>query len=100
MEELAGTPFLGLEAQYPGDPLWAPPWWAAGERPVRRPRWALAGLFSSGISDMADNVSQAHDQAATRLVRLVIVERRRRQRNRLLSILGNCAWKRRPPRRA
>ena len=69
MEGTPGTPFLGLGAQYPKETL------PLGTALVRAPQemgqyvgntlGTLAGLFSpSGISDMADNVSQAHDQSS------------------------------------
>src|SRR5262245_1170168 len=89
-----GTPFLGLAAQYPKETV------GLGTALVQAPQemgryvgntmGTLAGLFSpSGISDMADNVSQAHDQGSNSGSSGTAVSNDDNQNdNRLLSILG------------
>src|SRR4029453_12323786 len=89
-----GTPFLGLGAQYPKETV------GLGTALVQAPQemgryvgntmGTLAGLFSpSGISDMADNVSQAHDQGSNSGSSGSAVSNNDDQNeNRLLSILG------------
>lgn len=89
-----GTPFLGLGAQYPKETV------GLGTALVQAPQemgryvgntvGTLAGLFSpSGISNMADNVSQAHDQGSNSGSSGSAVSNNDDQNeNRLLSILG------------
>ncbi len=88
-----GSPFLGLGAQYPKETV------GLGTAVVQAPKemaqyvgntlGTLAGLFSpSGISDMADNVSQANDQSASSGSSDSAVSNDDSNDNRLLSIFG------------
>jgi membrane-associated protease RseP (regulator of RpoE activity) len=93
IEGTPGTPFLGLGAQYPKETV------GLGTALVQAPQemgrfvgntlGSLAGVFSpSGISDMADNVSQAHQQDNSSGSSGSTVSNDDQNDNRLLSILG------------
>jgi membrane-associated protease RseP (regulator of RpoE activity) len=94
IEGTPGTPFLGLGPQYPKETV--PLGTALVQAPEEMGRYVgntmgtLAGLFSpSGINDMADNVSQAHDQGSNSGSSGTSVSNEDDQNeNRLLSILG------------
>jgi membrane-associated protease RseP (regulator of RpoE activity) len=94
MEGTPGSPFLGLGPQFPKETV--PLGTALVQAPQEMGRYVgntmstLAGLFSpSGIGDMADNVSQAHDQGSNSGSSGTSVSNEDDQNeNRLLSILG------------